>query len=85
MLDEMEFYYASDCPQEYLYWNMTKPIPAEMYAELPKSKQNKYGRFAAIDTYSNGYICNVLAEILNDIITPYNWKGEKIMLMLYSF
>lgn len=85
LLDEMEIYYASDCPQEYLYWNMTKPIPAEMYAELPKSKQNKYGRFAVIDTYSNEYICDILAEVLNDIITPYNWKGEKIMLMLYSF
>lgn len=85
LLDEMEFYYASDCPQEYLYWNMTKPIPAEMYAELPKSKQNKYGRFAAIDRYSNEYICDILAEVLGDIITPYNWKGEKIMLMLYSF
>ena len=85
LLEDMEMYYASECPQEYFYWQMGSPISAELYAELPKSKQNKYGRFATIDRYSAEYICGHLAEILEDILVPYNWKGEKCMLMLYSF
>lgn len=85
LLDEIEMFYMSDCPQEYYYWDMTKPIPAEVYAELPKSKQNKYGRFATIDTYGEQYVCNILAEVLGHIEVPFSWKGEKIMLMLYSF
>ena len=85
LLEDMEMYDASEYPQEYFYWQMGKPISAELYAELPKGKQNKYGRFATIDRYGAEYICGHLAEILEDIDIPYNCKGEKIMLMQYSF
>lgn len=84
-LDDIEMYYKSDYPQEYYYWQMEKPIPAELYAEMPKSKQDEYGKFATIDTYSSEYICGILAEVLNDIIVPWDWEGYKTMVMLYSF
>lgn len=85
LLDEMEMFYTAEFPQEYFYWEMTKPIPAELYAELPNSKRNKYGRFATVDTYSEQYICSILVEVLDHIQVPFKWNGEKIMLMLYSF
>lgn len=84
-LNDIEMYYKSDCPQEYYYWQMSKPIPAELYAEMPRDKQNEYGKFATIDTYSSEYVCGVLAEVLNDIIPPWDWEGYKTMVMLYSF
>lgn len=84
-LEEMEIYHMADSPQEYYYWQMSEPLPAEVYAEMPKSKQNKYGRFAHINTYGHEYICSLLSEILFGIITPYTWEGDKVMLMLYSF
>lgn len=38
-------------------------IPAEVYAELPLFERKNYGRFAAIDIHSKGYICSVLYQI----------------------
>ena len=84
-IEEAEMFYASESPQEYYYWEMSRPICAELYAELPKIKQEQYVRFATIDKYSPGYICNHLLEILDDMMIPYNCKGEKIILMEYSF
>ena len=85
LLDEMKIFYECDCPQEYFFWEMEKPIPAELYAELPEEERKKYGRFSTIDCYSKEYVCNILSEVLADIDVPYEWDGDKVILVLFSF
>ena len=84
-IEDAEGYYASDDKQEYLAWCMAKPIPAELYADLPEKEQMKYVKFAAIDRYSTGYICNMLLEVLWDLWLPFEINAERCMLVRYSF
>ena len=50
LLDEALIYYESDWPNDYLHYEMQKPIKAEIYAELPEIMQHDYVKFNAIDT-----------------------------------
>ena len=84
-IEEARLYYESDCPQEYLYWEMSEPIPPEIFIELPDEEKKKYMKFYAIDEYSKEYVCSILLQILSDIYVPYDLKGEECILVQYSF
>lgn len=84
-IDDVMEYYKQDYKQEYFYWNMPTPISSEALLTLPKEKQAEYVKFTHLDTYSAGYICNILLEVLNDIYVPWEKKGKKIILLRYSF
>lgn len=85
LVEELGGYYQSDERQEYYCWHMTRPIPVELYAELPPKQQKRYAKFAMVDRYSSDYICGHLAEIISDIILPFNIDGTVCVLMMYSF
>lgn len=84
-IEEVKLYYKVDCPQEYLTWEMSKPIPPEVYVELPEEEKKSYMKFYTIDQYSTSYICNILYEILDRLYVPYDIKGKKCILVQYSF
>jgi len=84
-IEDAKGYYESDERQEYLTWEMYKPIPAELYADLPASEREKYVKFTAIDEYSKGYVCSTLLDVLNDIWIPYDMDVERCVLVKYSF
>ena len=84
-LDELKAFHQAECPQEYLTWQMSKPLPPEVFIEIPDEEKRKYGRIYTVDTYSKEYVCSVLREILDDIFLPYEWEGEKCILVYYSF
>ena len=84
-LDEIRDYYNSDDKQEYLRWVMSKPLPAEVMAEMPEEERRKYGKFFTIDFESTSYVCFILSTMLTDILVPYELEDEKRMLMLFSF
>lgn len=85
LLDEALAYYNNDWPSDYLHYEMQTPIKAEIYAELPEIMKHDYVKFNAIDTYSAGYICSILLEVLEDLYIPYDKKGEICILVDYSF
>lgn len=85
LLDEALAYYNNDWPNDYLHYEMQTPIKAEVYAELPEIMKQDYVKFNAIDTYSAGYICSILLEVLGDLYIPYDRKGEICILVEYSF
>lgn len=72
--------------QEYVAWEMSKPLSAEVVAEFSPEKRAEYGKVAFVDTYSEGYVCHLLQEVMNCLDT---WKlkedEELCILMLYSF
>lgn len=84
-LEDLESYYQAEYPQEYLYWQMPTPMPTDVYVELPEETKKQYGKLYAVNTYSKEYVCSVLAEIIEDIYIPWDWKGEPCMLVYYSF
>ena len=82
----MSYYQADEDKMDYFNWQLKYDlIPAEVYAELPQEKKEKYIKFSAIDYYGKEYICAHLAEIIHDLYVPYEWKGELCILMHYSF
>lgn len=85
VLDEALAYYESDWPKDYLHYEMRKPISADVYAELPEIVQHDYVKFTAVDTYSAGYICSILLEVLGDLHTPPDKEGEICILVDYFF
>ena len=85
LLEEIQTFYVSEDQQEYYHWEMQKPIPAELYAELPTDMQKKYGKFSTIDYYGKEYVCSILYEVLSDLDVPYEWKGDRYILVYYSF
>ena len=73
--------------QEFVAWNMTTPISANVYADFPPSKRDEYSKISFVDTYSAGYVCNLLSEALKSV-DEYKLnknKEEPCILMLYSF
>lgn len=83
-LEQIREYYSSDEQQDYIHYCMDI-IPPELYAELPEKKREEYGRFAAVDYFSNSFVCSHLLRIIYDIYVPYDWEGEKCFLMVFSF
>lgn len=84
-IEEVNNYYNSDSPQEYLTWEMSTPIQPEVFIELPDEEKKKYMKFYAIDTYSSGYVCSYLLEVLNDMYIPDTWEGDVCVLIEDSF
>ena len=84
-IEEVKLYYNSDSPQEYLAWEMSKPLPSEIFIEIPDDEKKKYMKFYTIDQHSTSYICNILYEILDRLYVPYDIKGKKCILVRYSF
>ena len=83
-LEDLKAYYQSEYPQEYLYWQMPNPLPPEVFLELPDDEKKEYGKLYAVDTYSKEYVCSVLAEAIDHIYVPWDWQGERCVLVLYS-
>ena len=84
-IEEVKLYYSSDSPQEYLTWEMSKPLSPEIFIEIPDDEKKKYMKFYTVDQYSTSYICNILYEILDRLYVPYDTKGKKCILVRYSF
>lgn len=83
-IEEVNSYYESDYPQDYLYYDMSTPIRPEVFIEMPDEEKKKYMKFFAIDEYSRGYICSILLEIIDDIYIPS--KDEELCYVVdYSF
>ena len=88
-LDELTIYYSQDNTydqNEYLHWEMSKPLPSEVFLEMPDDEKKKYGRIYTVNRYSKEYICSILAEVLDDM-NPFIFEKEYEMcyLILYSF
>ena len=66
--------------QEFVEWELSTPLPADVYAELSEEERKKYGKFSFINTYSPGYVSQVLSEVLS-----CNCDDDACILMLYSF
>ena len=73
--------------QEFVAWEMSTPIPASVYAEFGPTKRAKYGKVAFVDTYSEGYVCQVLSEVMSaaEDYKLENSGAKPCVLMLYSF
>jgi hypothetical protein len=83
--EEVKLYYEVDNPQEYLYWEMSKPIRADFIAELSEEERSKYMKFYTVDMYSSSYVCNILYETLDRLDIPWDIDGESCILINYSF
>jgi len=83
--EEVKLYYEVDNPQEYLYWEMSKPIRADFIAELSEEERSKYMKFYTVDMYSSSYVCNILYETLDRLDIPWDVDGESCILINYSF
>ncbi len=81
--EEVIAYYECEDKQEYLYWEMSKPISPYVFLELSDDEKKDYMRFFAVDTYSIGYVCSHLLEILMDIDPVSN--DELCYVVEYSF
>lgn len=84
-IEDLKAFYTAEYPQEYLYWQMPTPIPAEAFLELPDDEKGKYGRLYTVNTYSKEYVCSVLAEIVDDFDIPWEWEGDRCFIVSYSF
>lgn len=65
--------------QDYISWQMEKPVPATVIAEMSDDERKKYGKFSFVDTYSPGYVSQHLLEIAN-----CNYDNDVCILMYFS-